>query len=318
MPIKTSILMITVALILGSFSQAFAQAAPTTAVAPAVPSPVAPVAAEPAQPAPATETPAIQAKAVASAPVPPVAAPAPVAARGPGAPPASPAPSASADDPNIDRAFLLPTAMTQPAGSITYNNYELLLHGVTYGVTDNVQATVTVLAPIVKDMPLVVFGDVKGRIVHTDRVSLALQASAAFGQEMGSSAINSSAYSLGAGALTSLCLNDDCSSLLSGSLTYQIVSSSGSNNTSHFILYGGSLIQRISAHVKLLGEVTSAASGNDSNDISNSSVVLLSYGVRFYAGSIAGDIGFIKPISDNYDGGILLGLPFVNVSYRWN
>src|SRR5262249_54443327 len=79
--------------------------------------------------------------------------------------PATPAAGATSADPNIDRGFLLPTAMTQPAGSVTYNNYELLLHGVTYGITDRVQGTVTVLSPIVRDMPFVGFAAVKGRIL---------------------------------------------------------------------------------------------------------------------------------------------------------
>src|SRR5262249_58632803 len=93
----------------------------------------------------------------------------------------APAPGATSTDPNIDRGFLLPTAMTQPAGSVTYNNYELLLHGVTYGITDRVQASVTVLSPIVRDMPFVGFAAVKGRIVSTDRFHLALQGSLGWG-----------------------------------------------------------------------------------------------------------------------------------------
>jgi hypothetical protein len=95
--------------------------------------------------------------------------------------PATPAARATATDPNIDRAFLLPTAMTQPAGSLTYNNYELLLHGITYGITDRVQASVTVLSPIVEDMPFVGFAAVKGRVVATDRFNLALQGSLGWG-----------------------------------------------------------------------------------------------------------------------------------------
>ena len=72
-----------------------------------------------------------------------------------------PAPSAVDSDPNIDRGFLLPTAMTQPAGTLTYNNYELLLHGITYGLTDRVQLSATVLSPITKDMPF--FGTRRGQ-----------------------------------------------------------------------------------------------------------------------------------------------------------
>ena len=51
------------------------------------------------------------------------AAPAVVDGEAPSTVVAQPAPQAApaADDPNIDRALLEPTAMTQPAGSLTYN-----------------------------------------------------------------------------------------------------------------------------------------------------------------------------------------------------
>jgi|GEM_PF-6338137 hypothetical protein len=64
---------------------------------------------------------------------------APVATRASGAAPGSLA------DPNLDRGFLVSTAMTQPRGTLTYSNYELRLHRLTYGFTDRVQATLTVV-----------------------------------------------------------------------------------------------------------------------------------------------------------------------------
>src|SRR5688572_28820601 len=80
-------------------------------------------------------------------------------------------PSAAANpadlDPNLDRTFLLPPAMTQPKGSITYNNYELLLHGITYGLTDRVQISGTVLAPITEDIPFMGFAAVKGQVADS-------------------------------------------------------------------------------------------------------------------------------------------------------
>src|SRR3954468_1320806 len=130
--------------------------------------------------------------------------------------PAAPAVGATSFDPNIDRGFLLPTAMTQPAGSVTYNNYELLLHGVTYGITDRVQGSVTVLSPVVRDMPFVGFAAVKGRIVSTDRFNLALQGSLAWGHDFDvKDGGASDLYSGGVGAFASYCLRQDCSSLLS-------------------------------------------------------------------------------------------------------
>jgi hypothetical protein len=234
--------------------------------------------------------------------------------------PATPAAAAIAADPNIDRGFLLPTAMTQPAGSITYNNYELLLHGVSYGITDRVQASLTVLSPIVRDMPFVGYAAIKGRVVSTDRFNLALQASFG-GGHITVLDDGQSFYSAGAGAIASYCLRSDCSSLLSASATYQLglhtlTSLSERVDT---LIYGASVVHRVSQHVKLLGEVTSAAgtSGNNPDGFQNLDGVLVGYGVRFTAHDLAGDVGFVKPVGPAVDDEFLLGLPFVSVSYRW-
>jgi hypothetical protein len=216
--------------------------------------------------------------------------------------------AAAAGDPSLDRGFLLPTAMTQPAGSITYNNYELLLHGVTFGLTDRVQLSATVLSPIIEDMPLVGLLALKGRILSGERFHLALQ-----GTLGGAKVIDreGGVFDVGAGVLASYCLRQDCSSLLSGSVSYQLLSASGSSEQPGGLIYGISAVHRVGRHVKLLAEVASAAETR-----SLDSGALFNYGVRFYSGSIAGDVGFIKPI-DSGDDGFLMGLPFASVSYRW-
>jgi len=128
--------------------------------------------------------------------------------------------AAVAGDPNIDRGFVLPTAMTQPAGSVTYNNYELLLHGVSYGLTDRLQLSATVLAPIIKEIPFVGSVALKGQLYRGERLHLALQGSlgGAYSQDGGDGA-----FIGGLGALASVCLRQDCSSLLSASVTYQLI-----------------------------------------------------------------------------------------------
>jgi hypothetical protein len=231
--------------------------------------------------------------------------------------PASPAAGATSVDPNIDRGFLLPTAMTQPAGSVTYNNYELLLHGVTYGITDRVQGSVTVLSPIVKDMPFVGFAAVKARIVATDRFHLALQGSLGWGHAFDTDDAN--VYTAGAGAFASYCLRSDCTSLVSASATYQLATSSASSDYAHTLIYGGSVVHRVARHVKLLGEVTSAAGGvGFAGESSNVDGVLVGYGVRFHGDNLAADVGFLRPITgDSSDDDFLVGLPFASVSYRW-
>ena len=159
--------------------------------------------------------------------------------------------------------------MTQPAGSLTYNNYELLLHGLTYGVTDNVQASVTVLAPIVRDMPFVGFAALKARLAATERLHLAVQGSAAFGHAFDSSSGNPNGYSVGAGAYASFCLRDDCSSLFNASANYQYGTATGDGGGGHLLIYGGSIVHRVASHVKVLAEVTSAAGKSGSKDLDN-------------------------------------------------
>jgi hypothetical protein len=213
-------------------------------------------------------------------------------------------------DPNVDRAFVLPTAMTQPAGSFTYNNYELLLHGLTYGITDRVQASVTVLSPISKEIPFFMIGALKTRVLSAGAFHLALQGNAAYAHSFDS---DNGGGSLGAGALGSVCLRDDCASLLSATAMYQLTLSGGGG---HALIYGGSLVQRLGNHVKLLGELASGAQVG--NGFDNAPGLLINYGLRFHGESIAADVGFIKPLSSDGDGGgLLMGLPFANVSYRW-
>jgi len=212
--------------------------------------------------------------------------------------------------------------MTQPKGSLTYNNYELVLHGLTYGITDNVQTSLTVMAPLVRDMPFLGTAAVKWQFLSTPRFHLALQGSASmihvFDDGLSDGASTSNAYALGAGAFASYCLRDDCSSLASLSATYQLGIAGSGGDTAHAIIYGGSIVHRVARHVKLLGEVTSLATNTvaDSN-FDNVSGALVSYGVRLHTANIASDLGFMKPISGDRNDPILLGLPFINVSYRW-
>lgn len=216
-------------------------------------------------------------------------------------------------DPNLDRGLVLPTAMTQPAGSLTYNNYELLLHGLTYGITDRLQVSGTVLLPIVESVPFVGNVAVKGRVIASDRFHLSVQGSLAYGEIR--SWQSDSVSVVGAGPLATFCLRDDCSSLLSAVVTYQLLYADG--KMAHLLLYGGSLIHRVGNHVKLIVEAASASGGSD--EIESGSGLIFNYGVRFHGRMLAADVGFIKPIGAiaEHNDPFLLGIPFVNLSFRW-
>jgi hypothetical protein len=223
-------------------------------------------------------------------------------------------PAGVTGDPNVDRAFVLPTAMTQPAGTLTYNNYELLLHGLTYGITDRVQASVTILSPVSKEMPFFSIGSLKGRVLSAGAFHLALQGNLAYAHAFETSSNDNNIVSLGGGALASFCLRDDCASLVSGTAMYQVTFNGGDNQA---LFYGGSLVQRLGNHVKLLAELASGAQFGQGNGFDNAPGLLINYGVRLHGESVAADVGFIKPLSSDGDAGLLMGLPFVNVSYRW-
>jgi hypothetical protein len=229
---------------------------------------------------------------------------------------------ATAEDPNIDRAFLLPTAMTQPGGSGTYNNYELLLHGFTYGVTDHVQLTLTLLPPMFSGLPFLGIAAAKWQFVSTPRLHIAIQGSAGVGGEINSHSSefqtsNDNVATLGGGLFASVCLRADCSSLISASATYQFAAPESGQNT-HLVIYGGSIVHSVSEHVKLLGEVASMAAESSTSSLDNMPGVFVSYGVRLHNKNLASDIGFVRPILKNGDSdGFLMGLPFASISYRW-
>jgi hypothetical protein len=230
---------------------------------------------------------------------------------------AAPATDARQEDPNIDRMFLLPSAETQPAGSVSFNDYELLLMGVTYGVTDDLQITGTALAPIVEDMPVIVNATAKYRLVKSGPVRFALQAGVGYGRvelfddDEGDS--NDGVFAFQGGALVSLCLDGtECRSMASASVT--AVTGMGEGEGTAFI-YGAGVTAKVAKHAKLLFEATSAA-GVENGNFSNAEGAVVSYGVRFHSNEIAADVGFMKPVGDNGDDDFLLGIPFINLTYR--
>jgi len=200
--------------------------------------------------------------------------------------------------------------MTQPKGTLTYSNYELVLHGVTYAFTDQIQGSLTLLPPYVKDKPLIGSLALKGQIVNLERVKLALQGSLSFASED-----NDSGELFGIGAFASFCLVEDCASLASFSTTLLIPNSGGGQ----LLAYSGSLTQRISPHAKLLLEIASATLKLSNDNFDNVPGFLFNYGIRFHGQSFAADVGFMRPTGDSSTSNdFVMGFPFLNFSYRVN
>ena len=224
--------------------------------------------------------------------------------------------NARAEDPNIDRVFLLPSAETQPAGTLSFNDYELLLLGVTYGVTDNFQITGQALAPIVKDMPTFLNGSAKLVVLRTDRLRLAVQGGLTYVNANDDGPDNDSALGASLGGIVSICLDADCHSMATGSVTGFSAIAGDNTDNDIGILYSGGVTAKVAKHAKLLLEVTSAAAQTSESGFTSADSALVSYGVRFFSSSIAGDIGFVKPVGDAGDDDFILCLPFINFTYR--
>jgi hypothetical protein len=243
-----------------------------------------------------------------------------VAPAGPTAPPttyvtAGPEPARTepglAGDPNIDRAWLSPTAATQPRGTFEVNDWEIVLLGITYGITDNFQLTAAFVPPLVKDQPFIGLASAKVAAIPEGRVRLA------FSGAIGGGGNGDDARGVGTlGGVVSFCTDDPCASLASGFVYFGFALGSSQNEVP--VAFGGSLIQRLSDSVKLVIEVNSGGwfGGNDSGI---AQAALVNYGVRFYGKSMAGDIGFIRPFIfyKDVNDPFVLGYPMVTFSYRW-
>ena len=64
----------------------------------------------------------------------------------------SPTALARGRDASIDRGFLTAHAETIGEGQWAFNAYELIFIGLTYGFTDDIQASISTLLPIVEDI----------------------------------------------------------------------------------------------------------------------------------------------------------------------
>jgi hypothetical protein len=212
-------------------------------------------------------------------------------------------------DANAGRMWLSPTALTEPAGTWSFTDYELLLVGLSYAATDTVSISANTLLPIVEDMPFYLLVNGKAQIVRSGNVRVALQGAVIHARFDGEGA---TAAVLG-GAL-SYCIDPECHSLVNG---YVGAGFAHEDQSAVPLLVSGSLLYRINRHVKLMLEVDT---GYIAGEINSASDVFLGwYGVRFTSKIIGVDLGFVKPFcagDTDCSGGLVMGVPFVSFTYR--
>lgn len=244
---------------------------------------------------------------------PSAAPPPPAEYAAPPPPAAAPVRSPGLDeDPHIDRVWFTPTGVTQPAGTTSFNDYELVFIGLTHAFTDNFQLTAIVFPPYVEDLPFIGLLNAKLGLSVTDRFHIAVSGGIGVGHADGETG------SVGlVGASASYCTDDPCASLFSA-FVYTGFSITEDDNAIP-LGYGVSLLQRLSRHVKLAVELASGGAFN-SSDIELAEGFLISYGVRFFSENFAIDVGLVRPVftgDTDFDNPFVLGVPILTASYRW-
>ena len=230
--------------------------------------------------------------------------------------PVEPAPVTSVDqgvleDANSGRSWLSPTALTDPKGTWSFSDYELLAVGVGYSPTDHLSLSATTLLPLTEDFPLLLFLNAKLQVVKSGNLRVALQGAILhFRESSGSTTVSATAGDVG--AVATLCLDIECHSHLSGFLAAGFAYE---EQAAVPFLVAASLAYRVGKHVKLILEVDSGFIAGDGVTV-GADGFLLFYGVRFTSRNIGVDLALAKPICEGCNDGLVLGIPFVAFTYR--
>lgn len=227
---------------------------------------------------------------------------------------------ARARDASVDRGLLTTHAETIGAGQWAFNAYELFFVGLTYGFTDDIQASFSTLVPVTTDVPLVLAIQPKFVLARTPEMVVSLRTPVTIVHSFDSG--DGTLGTFGAGILLDRRLDAEGRIALHAGLLASGAFGAGFDSIDGFTIGKGAFFEldlgmtfSLSNLVSLLIEVQSfAAVTSDGFDVADG--VLLNYGIRFHSGSIAGDLGFIRPIGIE-DSGFLLGVPYLAFSARF-
>ncbi|MCX5741061.1 MAG: hypothetical protein NT062_01025 [Proteobacteria bacterium] len=229
------------------------------------------------------------------------------------------------EDANAGRSWIAPTALTEPKGTFTFSDFELLLISDTYAVTDQISVGVTTILPIVQEMPKTGAVNIKAQFLNQGRLHIAGQAALMGGlfsstnsmvDAMGNLTETTQSDGLGflmLGGAATYCLDDDCYSHVTGYLAAGFVREQQSAVP---FLASVNAAVRVGRHLKLIAEIDTGFIAGEVDAAADGALVW--YGVRFTSREIGVDLGFLKPVA--FDGttvtDLLMGVPFVSFSYR--
>jgi hypothetical protein len=160
---------------------------------------------------------------------------------------------AQKNDPRADFAFLAPTALTQPKGTVTLSLYELLMLRATFALTDRVQISAGLALTVFAGWPAWELG-IKIAVFEAGRLHLALAA-----EHLGVQGAWSGSLVMGGGAVATYCLDDGCASMVSTSVLAGVIYSThdeGAPDTEETgVLISPSFVLALARRLKAVAEL---------------------------------------------------------------
>lgn len=194
-------------------------------------------------------------------------------------------------DPNMTRAYLMPTASTLPAGTGYIGDYELIFFTAAYGLTDWLMINGgTVLLPLRPEDMIFDYGAKVRLLPAASRLNFSLGVQM-FGGGLIEN-VSGIAYGVASVGNRDRALNFAVGDAFSGS---------GSQ-----ILFGISGDERVGESIKLMAEFWTMKDANWSP---------LVIGLRFFGSKLSGDIGLLYPLGQSWDS--LIGIPVVSITYSF-
>ena len=225
--------------------------------------------------------------------------------------------TAKSRDASIDRGFLVSHAETLGEGQVALNSYELVLAGISYGITDDVELTVTTLLPIVDQMPVVISPQLKWAFLRTDNQVLTAKFNVNYanilGEDISGGTIsgglshdfyfdNEGRYAMFSGIDVGGVFGEVDSGWQMGEGMFMAANLGFSAQVSDFLKV---MVEGILPAVYAAGEFQVAETVN------------FTYGLRFFGDDLAADLGFIRPLGEGMgDAGLAMGLPYVAFTAR--
>jgi hypothetical protein len=223
-------------------------------------------------------------------------------------------------DASIDRGFIISHAETLNEGELTLNSYELFLAGMSYGITDDVELTLTTLLPILQEMPIVLAPQLKWVFLRGDQQVMSAKLNVMF-------ATTTSGDDFSGGTVSGGISHDFYFDKEGRYAMFSGLDIGGvfGNVDSDWQMAKGLIMAanlgfsaQVADFMKIMVEgVVPAAYGTENKQFEVSDIVNLTYGMRFFGEDLAVDLGFIRPLGGEMaDSGLLMGLPYVAFTAR--